>query len=243
MPAHPSPRADDPPATGLSAIELVEVGPLQSDDESYLAEVAAVVARALGGSTAVSITIGNPADGAVLVATSRFAHQADDLQARARRGPCQQAWDSGAVVVTDDVSTDDRWRRLEQLAAATALSSVMAIPIEVDGRLAGVLNAYSSERNAYDKVSVTERELVECTVAAALARVAERRSLGGQVTNLERALVSRATIEQAKGILMAEKGLDAETAFRVLRAESQHDNVPVRDLAAELVEKVTAQTP
>ena len=44
-------------------------------------------------------------------------------------------------------------------------------------------------------------------------------------------------IEQAKGILIARTGCDPSEAFDQLRAASQRANVPVRDLAARLVEQ------
>lgn len=47
---------------------------------------------------------------------------------------------------------------------------------------------------------------------------------------------TRATIEQAKGMLMLAYGINAEHAFDVLRWRSQEANVKVRDLAARLVE-------
>jgi hypothetical protein len=42
-------------------------------------------------------------------------------------------------------------------------------------------------------------------------------------------------IEQAKGIIMARTGRAAADAFDLLRRASQQRNVPVRDLAAQLV--------
>src|SRR5215472_4491071 len=45
-------------------------------------------------------------------------------------------------------------------------------------------------------------------------------------------------IEQAKGILMAQRGCGPEEAFDLLRRASQRFNVPVRVLAAQLVNRV-----
>jgi hypothetical protein len=42
-------------------------------------------------------------------------------------------------------------------------------------------------------------------------------------------------IEQAKGIIMAQQGCDPEEAFDLMRRASQRSNVPVRELAAQLV--------
>jgi AmiR/NasT family two-component response regulator len=57
-----------------------------------------------------------------------------------------------------------------------------------------------------------------------------------EVEGLRRALASRAVIEQAKGIVMATAGCDADEAFRILVQQSQHQNRKLREVAAELVE-------
>lgn len=48
-------------------------------------------------------------------------------------------------------------------------------------------------------------------------------------------------IEQAKGILMAESNCSPDEAFAMLRAASQRSNVKVRDLAEEIVGRVSAR--
>jgi len=50
---------------------------------------------------------------------------------------------------------------------------------------------------------------------------------------------SRAQIEQAKGIIMGAMGIDAEAAFEQLRMQSQHENVKLRDIAAEIVRRAS----
>ena len=53
---------------------------------------------------------------------------------------------------------------------------------------------------------------------------------------LQQAMLSRATIEQAKGILMARHKLTADAAFDLLRKASSHRNVKLRTLAEQIVE-------
>lgn len=53
--------------------------------------------------------------------------------------------------------------------------------------------------------------------------------------NLREAFASRAVIEQAKGMIMAQHRCDAQQAFRMLVAASQASNRKLRDLAAQLV--------
>jgi hypothetical protein len=49
---------------------------------------------------------------------------------------------------------------------------------------------------------------------------------------------TRAVIEQAKGVLMAQQGTDADAAFEQLAAMSQHANVRLAELAAAPVGRV-----
>ena len=65
-----------------------------------------------------------------------------------------------------------------------------------------------------------------------MRRLASNRSLA-------RSMKSRATIEQAKGILIARLGCTPEQAFHLLVSQSQHENRKVRDLAGELVSRNT----
>ncbi|HEY1320563.1 MAG TPA: ANTAR domain-containing protein [Streptosporangiaceae bacterium] len=52
---------------------------------------------------------------------------------------------------------------------------------------------------------------------------------------LEARLAAMPVIEQAKGVLMAQTGCGPEEASGLLRRESGHANVSVRELAAEVV--------
>ncbi|MFF8195698.1 ANTAR domain-containing protein [Streptomyces bobili] len=67
---------------------------------------------------------------------------------------------------------------------------------------------------------------------ALLAEVVELRSRNEQ---LERALASRAVIDQACGMLMALAHCSSERAWEVLVGVSQHCNIKLRDVAAALV--------
>ncbi|SDL01980.1 PAS and ANTAR domain-containing protein [Streptomyces indicus] len=53
--------------------------------------------------------------------------------------------------------------------------------------------------------------------------------------DIERARAGQAPIDQARGILMALYGIDADLAFRVLRRHSQHTNTKLRTLAESIV--------
>ncbi len=56
---------------------------------------------------------------------------------------------------------------------------------------------------------------------------------------LHGAFAHKAVIEQAKGIIMALRGVGAETAFELLSALSQHTNTKLNSVAAMLVSATT----
>lgn len=55
------------------------------------------------------------------------------------------------------------------------------------------------------------------------------------VARLQAQLASLPVIEQAKGIIMAQCGWDADQAFDAMRRVSQRENIKVRELAARIV--------
>jgi PAS domain S-box-containing protein len=60
---------------------------------------------------------------------------------------------------------------------------------------------------------------------------------------LSQVAVSRAHIEQAKGILMAAYGISAERAFDILVWRSQETNIKVRDFASRFLVAMAGQLP
>jgi AmiR/NasT family two-component response regulator len=52
---------------------------------------------------------------------------------------------------------------------------------------------------------------------------------------------SRAVIEQAKGVLMAQRHVDADQAFDILREASQRYNRKLRDIAEGIVASTQQQ--
>ena len=73
-------------------------------------------------------------------------------------------------------------------------------------------------------------------VAVAVANADAHAQVVDQAHNMRRAMESRAVIEQAKGVLMAQRGIDAQQAFDMLREASQRYNRKLREIALGIVE-------
>ncbi|MFE5341819.1 PAS and ANTAR domain-containing protein [Isoptericola sp. NPDC056578] len=68
-------------------------------------------------------------------------------------------------------------------------------------------------------------------VTPAVARIADVRA----TASIRASAAHRATIEQAKGVVMCALRTDLEGAFEWLREASNHSNLPLRDIAAQIV--------
>src|SRR3954469_1791631 len=118
-------------ATALTQLCTLPVD--ASDQQRLLGRIAPVITAAVPGSTAVSVTIGDPVAPDRLASDSTGAQVFDGLQLRLGQGPCVDAFREGEVVVTADVSVDPRWPRLAAAARSHPVRSVLALPIEVAG--------------------------------------------------------------------------------------------------------------
>jgi PAS domain S-box-containing protein len=237
-PPLPAGAPEDAAPLGLAAA-LADLSslPLEDDDRQRLLGRIAVLARgAVPAADWISITIGSPAEPQRLASDSHEAQELDGMQMRAQEGPCWEAYASGATVVTGDVTADPRWPALAGLAGAGAVRSVLALPVLEGGESTGVLNVYAGLPDAFGTGGRRLGEVVAAAVTGVLQRIAEREALKDLVANLETALTSRAVIDQAKGMLMARLGVDADEAFAQLVRLSSRLNVKLRDLARLVVE-------
>jgi AmiR/NasT family two-component response regulator len=86
----------------------------------------------------------------------------------------------------------------------------------------------AAKRGIFAYIVDTVPEEIQSAIDITLKRFAEYHSLQG-------AFGRRAGIEQAKGILMARHGIDADEAFKMLRAHSQRNGDKVVDVAAAII--------
>lgn len=167
----------------------------------------------------------------------------DAEQYAAGEGPCLDAACSGKVVRVSVGQLGDRWPRFARSARAAGLGSYLSCPLVIDEQFAGSLNLYSEQGHAFDELDEAVLLLYVTAASAAIAnarRYAQARQLADQ---LNRALDSRAVIDQALGVLMATRGMNAEQAFSELSRQSQNTNTKLRDLAARVVERARARRP
>ena len=210
-----------------------------------LTDVTAIAARGIPGAEASSITLLR-ADKAFTVAHfGDMALAADELQYEHGYGPCMDAGRGGVLLRVDDMRTEQRWPDyVAHVLTSTPVLSSLSIPLPYQGSSIGALNNYSTKPGAFaSPESLRAGTDVAEVIAVAVANADAHAQLFDQARNMRVAMESRAVIEQAKGVLMAQRHVDAEQAFEILREASQRYNRKLRDIAAGIVESAAEARP
>lgn len=236
-PAPPGfPPADGALRTARALARMAALPSEEPDSRRLLARLATLVRDAVPAADWVSIGVGSPLDPVRLGTDGPTAADFDGRQVRAGQGPAPDAHAGGTAVDTADVTVDPRWPGLGRPAGESPVRSVLALPVRESTELTGVLCLYAAAPRAFDAGSRHLADLVASAVSAALCGAAERRALRELAGHLEQALTSRATIDQAKGMLMARFGGGADDAFARLVGLSNRLNVRLRHLAVLITE-------
>jgi transcriptional regulator with GAF, ATPase, and Fis domain len=202
----------------------------EPDSDTVIAELAEHAAVEIPGAQYAGVTVTtNRKTVDTPAATHPYPILLDKIQQRHGEGPClTSAWERETIHIRD-LKNDSRWPAYRRNALAeTPIRSIMAFQLFIADNSMGALNVYAESPNAFGE----ETEEIGLIFAAhsSVAWNAARRD-----EQFRRALASRDIIGQAKGMIMERYGVDAVQAFDMLRKLSQDSNVPVAQIAADLV--------
>ncbi len=218
----------------LTALTGLVLG--QEDLDATLQEVTRIAAHLVPGAEAASITTFRDGRPAAVASSHEWAHELDELQHAEREGPCLDATRTGNLFRVVDLQTESRWPAYTERAVRHGARSVVSIPLAAEGRTFGALDLYARVPDAFTAEAVTLAEIIAGQAGQAsqvAAAFFHHRDLAEQ---LREAMASRAVIEQAKGVLMAQRKVTADAAFDLLRDTSMRRNVKLRTIAQEVVE-------
>jgi GAF domain-containing protein len=114
--------------------------------------------------------------------------------------------------------------------------SVLSLPLLTDEVVVGAMNVYAHTRDAFDDRAERIGQLfaVPATIAVQNAQMlAQTQRL---TANLQRAMINRAVIDQAIGIIISRAGITPEEAFDRLRTLSQKEHIKVSAVATSIVD-------
>ncbi len=161
----------------------------------------------------------------------------EDLQFTTGEGPCQDAFHSGRPVHAPrlDVSVIARWPSFADMAQESGIGAVFAYPLATNGARIGVLTLYQDNEGelsaAQHDDSIALAEVLTETVLSLQDAVP-----GGVLApGLEEAVVYRAEIHQASGMVSIQLRVPIAEALVRIRAHAFATGRPIGAVAADIV--------
>jgi transcriptional regulator with GAF, ATPase, and Fis domain len=173
----------------------------------------------------------------VVAASSERARLLELFQIQTDQGPCLECFRSGEPVQANDLSAAaGRWPRFAAAAGEAGFAAVQALPMRLRSQTIGALNLFRASTGSFDPA---DTRIGQALADVATISLLNERSLRRSETlneQLQTALNSRVTIEQAKGKLAERLGVDMDEAFELLRNYARASNRRLSELARAFVD-------
>jgi hypothetical protein len=164
----------------------------------------------------------------------QMALDADELQYERGYGPCVDAGRAGQCSWSTTCGPNSAGLTTPSMSPRTAYSLAVGAPAVPRRRHRCAEHLRRTSRGLRRAGCCLSRR--GCAwVAVAVGNVEATARSSEDLTHLRTAVMSRAFIEQAKGILMERHKITEDEAFTILAHASQRTNTKLRDVAAALV--------
>jgi GAF domain-containing protein len=232
--------ADKPTREQALADTFVRLSDTMVDDydvAELLDQLVNACVRVLGV-TAAGLLLDDQKGNLTLVASTSYETRLLELFVLQNdEGPCLDCVRTGAAVTSGDLEADrHRWPLFVPAAKMAGFSSVAAMPLRLRDQTIGGLNLFMDTPHA---VPPADRRVAQALADVATIGILQQRSLHRSHVlseQLQSALTSRITIEQAKGVLAERNNLTMEQAFTALRRHARDNNRKLTDVAHAVVD-------
>jgi len=160
----------------------------------------------------------------------------ENVQAETGQGPCVDTFVNGRNVSTEDLTTESRWPASRDALVRQGVRAVLGAPVVLGGVTVGSLDVYRDQPHRWDDTesgALSRYSRVLETILEAALRARQNKELADQ---LQYALDNRVVVERAVGYLMAAHGVDAVTAFNLLRRTARDRRRKAVDVARHLLD-------
>lgn len=209
-----------------------------ADIREFLEDFACMTATKLtknGNTIACGVTVIRQKKPVAVAESDTLARKLDEIQNSFGDGPCLAALRTRTISHVPDVRAEQRWPAYMKAAAATNVGSILALPMDLNSTAEAVVNLYSTRQHGFSPEDIMAAERVTATGAKALHLAVKMAQLRDARDNLTAALESRAMIDTAVGIIMAQNRCCRDAAFQILARTSSHRNIKLRAVAAGVI--------
>ena len=217
-------------------VELADILVADFDLVDFLHLVTVRSQQALGVDAVGLLLADNHGGLNVIAASSEQARVLELFQLQNAEGPCLDCYRTGRPVSCPDLQTEvNRWPRFVPRAMDAGFASVNALPMRVRDEVIGGMNLFSAARGDLDAeiLGIAQALTDVATIGLLHERAIHQREL--LTEQLQTALNSRLTIEQAKGVIAERASVSIGEAFELLRAYAHSHHQKLADLADAVV--------
>jgi transcriptional regulator with GAF, ATPase, and Fis domain len=205
-----------PPIGDLrSLLEMVATTELTLVD--VLRHVADEAADRVPAADGVLVAARRHDDSREVVATTDVAAAVDELQLGLREGPVLDATDSRSVLVSPDLTWDDRWPRLAGSIGTDGVHSALCVALCADDVLVGTLSFYTREPDAFDERSREVAVRLATSAGPTIGDVLILDRVRRLTLRLHLEGADRSAVDEAITVLMEENGVGTDEALAVLQ--------------------------
>jgi GAF domain-containing protein len=218
--------------------ELAKIVLNQQPLGAVLRGIAELAAEIIPGADDVSVTLIERSRARSVAFTGPLAIALDERQYEDGFGPCMDAAVTGQLIQIDDTARSTLYPEFSRQAHRHGIRHTLSIGIPTQQETTGALNIYSAGSSGpFDQTARDIAGTFASYAAVALLNAALYAGTLDEVSQMHRALASRASIEQAKGILMRDRRCTADEAFAMLREKSSRTNRKLRDIAQSIIDE------
>lgn len=217
-------------------VDLAGMPDDSSQLDACLVSIARLTADLVAAVSYASVTARRQGAYTTVAASSQIAVAVDEAQYAEQSGPCLETLDVGSITAVGDIGATMLWPGFRDTAFALGLRASLSIPLFAGrGDCVAALNLYGHDRATMAALtaavwSTYEAEHVSAGPDADL-------DTGGTdlVAGLAGAFDIRALIQQAVGVVIADRDGSADTAYLVLRTRAAESGKSLLDTARSVI--------
>jgi GAF domain-containing protein len=159
----------------------------------------------------------------------------EEGQERLGQGPCVNAFAEHAPMAMRDATKEPHWGKITDVVTGQEMRAGLSVPVQLEGGPIGTLDLYSAKPRDWDQAEIGAAQVFAALAATLLSQAVAAQVKGRLAEQLQVALDHRTRIERAKGMLMAQEGIDDAAAFERLRSTARSSRRRVIDVANEVL--------
>jgi ANTAR domain len=173
-------------------------------------------------------------------ATDRLAAELEEWQQLYGQGPCVDAWDRGGPVLVPDLAGPalaERWPVFTPAALGSGAGAIFSLPLQVGAIRLGILDLNRRRPGVLDRDQLADAlGFADAAVALLLDEAARTVPEAAELAwQGEDPTAHQVQVHQATGMVLAQLGVDPETALTRLRAHAFAHDRRLGDVAADVV--------